>query len=59
MLYTIKLYIGVITSMYLASICVLLISLMQSVNGGKLLNTTFLPSLSAAGAASCLIDIFP
>ena len=47
--------------MYLAlSFCVLFISLMQSVNGAQVLNTAFLPSLSAgASAATCLIDILP
>ena len=45
--------------MYLAlSICVLFISLMQSVSGAQFLNTTFLPTFSAcAGASTRVIDI--
>ena len=43
MLYSIKLYTGIITSMYLAlSICVWLISLMQSVNRTQFLDATLL-----------------
>ena len=43
MLYSIKLYTGIITSMYLAlSICVWLISLMQSVNRAQFLDATLL-----------------
>ena len=43
LLYSIKLYIGIITSICLAlSVCVLFISLMQSVNGTQFLNTTSL-----------------
>ena len=46
-LYSIKLYIGLITSMYLSlSICVLFILLMHSVNGAQFLNATFLPTFS-------------
>ena len=33
--------------------------IMQSVNGAQFLNTTFLPSFSAAGAAIHWIDIAP
>ena len=43
MLYSIKLYTGIITSVYLAlSICVWLISLMQSVNRTQFLDATLL-----------------
>ena len=55
-----KLYIGITTSMSLAlSICVLLISLMQLVNGAQFLNTTCMllfPPLAAD--ASTVIVLF-
>ena len=54
MLYSIKLYIGITTSISLAlSIYVLFISLVKSVIGAQFLNTTFLLALSAgAGGAT-------
>ena len=52
-LYFIKLYIGITTSTFLAlSICVLYISLMQSVNKEKKLNITFLLLLPGSAAAA-------
>ena len=47
--------------MYLAlSICVLFISVMQSVNGAQFLNATSLPTLSGStGAGTCATIIVP
>ena len=53
MLFSIKLYIGIITSIYLVlSICVLFISLMQSVNAAQLFGF-------AAGSGTGAIVIVP
>ena len=57
-----ELYTGITTSMSLAlSICVLFISLMQSINGAQFLNTTSLLLLSgfAAGTSAGAIFIVP
>ena len=62
MLYSIKLYTGIITSMYLAlSICVWLISLMQSVNRAQFLDATLLLLLLlfALSPARGAINILP
>ena len=60
MVYSIKLYIGITTSMSLAlSICVLFISLMQSVNGAQFLNTTSLFPLFGLSLACAAIYIVP
>ena len=62
MLYSIKLYTGIITSMYLAlSICVWLISLMQSVNRAQVLDATLLLLLLlfALSPARGAINILP
>ena len=60
-LYSIKLYVGISTSVSLAlSIFALFISLIQSVNGAQFLNTTSLPALIAgAGAATHTTVIVP
>ena len=61
-LYPIELYIGITISMSLAlSFCVLLISLMQLVNGAQYLNNTSLLVLftSASAAAVLLTVIVP
>ena len=61
-LYYIKIYIGITISISLAlSTWVLLILLMQSVNGAQLLNITFLPVLFAPvpAPAVLLTDISP
>ena len=54
-----KLYISITASIFSSLfICVLFISLMQSVNGAQFLITTSLPSLSgSAGASTCAIVI--
>ena len=60
--YSIKLYIGITTSMFLAlSTCVLFVSLMQSVNGAQFSNITFLLKLFAAAHSAALfaLDIVP
>ena len=60
MLYSIKLYIGITISTSLAlSICVLFISLMQSVNGAQLLNITFLLALFGAATVVSATVIVP
>ena len=49
----IKLYIDITASMsWVFSICVLFISLMQSVNGARFLDTTFLLTLIGSAGAS-------
>ena len=58
--YSIKLDIGIITSMYLAlSISVLFISLMQSVKRAQFLNTTSLSLLFVFASVYFSIDIVP
>ena len=55
-----RLYINLTTSMCLTlSICVLFISLAQSVNEAQFLNTTSLPFFGYAGASTCTIVIVP
>ena len=50
--YSIKMYIGI-------TICVVLILLMQLVNGAQFLNITFLLALFGAAAVSCATVIVP
>ena len=58
MLYSIKLYIGITTSMYLAmSICELFILLIKVVNGAQLLNTTFIPLLPPPADTSATVIV--
>ena len=53
--YSVKIYIGITTSIYWASsICVLFALLMQLVNGAQFLNITFLLASFAAASAAAI-----
>ena len=55
--YSIRLYIGITTSISLASsTCVLLISSMHLINGAQFLNLTFLLGLFAAASAAAVLE---